>query len=136
MSVREPMMQVKKWGLSYFIIFCEACMTHKKPKDKPLSPRGEAIMELTRQDKIDLLERQLAAARYVAHSLIVHKYATYVASVRMTLEDAHGAYEEAMRNYDGIVDGAKRGASAEANDRATAKGADAINEMLEQFNGR
>ncbi len=83
----------------------------------------------------EVLTRQLAAARYVAHALISHKYAEYVAGGRMTMFDARGAYEEAMRNYDGIVLRAVEGVSAEANDEATAKGADAINELVDQFHG-
>lgn len=85
------------------------------------------------QRMLDVCERQLASSRYVVHSLIVHKYAVGVVSGQITMGEATDLYSEAMRNYDQIVDAAAQGASVQANIEATARGASAIETMVEEF---
>lgn len=78
-------------------------------------------------------ERQLAAARYVFHKVTVHKYALAAVRGEMSLEFAQAHYDEAMRNYDGIVANAVSGHSEEANAAEVAKGAAAVAEAVEAF---
>lgn len=77
------------------------------------------------------INRQLRAARYVAHKLFVHKYASAVAGGHMSPDEAKAHYDEAMRNYDGIMSNALSGHSEAANAAEVAKGADAITGLLE-----
>jgi len=77
-----------------------------------------------------VLERQLQAARYVVHQLFCHKYAERVQTGLMDLQTAHDMYDEAMRNYDGILSGAVAGNSMIANAEEVKRGKRGIDEML------
>ena len=77
---------------------------------------------------LTVIERRLAAARYVFHKNQVKRYADAVnlglvvidpegneVVVKMPPEQAKEMYKMAMENYDGIIKNAVSGASAEAN---------------------
>ena len=80
-------------------------------------------------------DKQLAAARYYVHKIRVHQYAVDVLRNAKSLDDAKAHYDEAMRNYDGVL--ATCESTDEANALEMAKGSAAIDEMIEAArNGR
>ena len=85
--------------------------------------------------KKEVLERRLRASRYYVHKLLAHKYALGVFEGRMSVDDACSAYDEAIRNYDGVIQCADSGNSKDAMEDDMAKGHDAILEMLEKARG-
>lgn len=76
-------------------------------------------------------ERALTAARYVFHKVTVHKYAQAALRSEMPVELAWQHYDEAMRNYDGIVALAAKGDDQSLNQAEMAKGSKAIDEAIE-----
>jgi hypothetical protein len=73
-------------------------------------PQADLHRELLEQK-----DRQLICARYTFHKVIWSRYKEMVGRGQMTEGQAKSAYQKAMLNYDGIVNGAIDGASVEAN---------------------
>ena len=72
------------------------------------------------------------ASDIMRHKLVSHKYAVLVMQGVMSEQDACAAYEEAMRNYDGVMQAADSGNSAKAMEDDMANGYGALLEMLEK----
>lgn len=72
----------------------------------------------------------VTAARYCYHAVVAHKYAVAVLH-GLSQEDANRFYDEAMRNFDQIVNAAMAGKSQEANLAEMNKGAAAMKDILD-----
>lgn len=89
---------------------------------------SELLMDLLRS------QRQQAASRYYVHKFRAHQYAVACLQGVLTLEQAREKYDEAMRNYDQIIEAAETGGhSSIANAEDLARGADAVTQMVEDY---
>lgn len=93
---------------------------------------GMSGHEAQASDIMRQIARRLRASRYYVHKLVSHKYAVLVLQGVMSEPDACAAYEEAMRNYDGVMQTADSGNSAKAMEDDMANGYGALLEMLEK----
>lgn len=66
--------------------------------------------------------RQLQAARYYVHKLIIKKYGDCVRAGMIDEEKGAELYAEAMANYDGVIAESTQGHAAEAMERSMAEG--------------
>lgn len=81
-------------------------------------------------EQLQSLTAQRTAARYAFHKVTVHKYAQAALRQEMPIELAWRHYDEAMRNYDGIIESAANGASQDMNAAEMAKRSAAIDEAV------
>jgi hypothetical protein len=89
-------------------------------------------MDVFGTDEHGDVDARLTAARYYVHKLRAHQYAQSVNRGEMPLETALKRYQDAMRNYDQIIDASGHN-SQEANQGEMAKGASAIEEQLRKM---